>query len=74
MAECTCGESFRTGEDYRDHLPCGGTPEEKRIRELEFKIRMLELKANRLEQESLMWKRRAAQHGCDVENGDPECG
>lgn len=20
--ECTCGQQFRTGEDYRDHLPC----------------------------------------------------
>ena len=20
------------------------------------------------------WKRRAAQHGCDIERGDPECG
>lgn len=20
------------------------------------------------------WKRRAGQHGCDVENGDPDCG
>lgn len=22
--ECTCGASFRGGEDYRDHLPCDG--------------------------------------------------
>jgi hypothetical protein len=20
--ECTCGQQFRTAEDYRDHLPC----------------------------------------------------
>lgn len=23
--ECVCNESFRTAEDYRDHLPCGRT-------------------------------------------------
>lgn len=22
MAECNCGQTFRTAEDYRDHLPC----------------------------------------------------
>jgi hypothetical protein len=22
MAECNCGETFRTAEDYRGHLPC----------------------------------------------------
>jgi predicted HAD superfamily Cof-like phosphohydrolase len=22
MSECSCGEKFRTAEDYRDHLPC----------------------------------------------------
>lgn len=24
MNECTCGQKFRDGEDYRDHLPCDG--------------------------------------------------
>jgi hypothetical protein len=24
---CTCGLKFRSGEDYRDHLPCPGTEE-----------------------------------------------
>ena len=23
--ECTCGQTFRTAEDYRDHLPCDGS-------------------------------------------------
>lgn len=27
--ECTCGATFRGGEDYRDHLPCPGTKEEQ---------------------------------------------
>lgn len=22
MSECTCNQTFRTAEDYRDHLPC----------------------------------------------------
>ncbi len=22
MSECVCNQTFRTGEDYRDHLPC----------------------------------------------------
>jgi len=26
---CTCGATFRTGEDYRDHMPCPGTGEEQ---------------------------------------------
>jgi hypothetical protein len=24
MKECSCGDKFRGGEDYRDHLPCPG--------------------------------------------------
>jgi hypothetical protein len=24
---CTCGVKFRTGEDFRDHMPCPGTPQ-----------------------------------------------
>lgn len=28
----------------------------------------------KLQSEIVMWKRRAAQHGCDVENGDEDCG
>jgi hypothetical protein len=28
----------------------------------------------RLRKEVESWKRRAEQHGCDVENGDPDCG
>lgn len=28
----------------------------------------------RLIKERDEWKRRAAQHGCDVDNGDPDCG
>jgi hypothetical protein len=24
---CTCGGTFRTGEDFRDHMPCPGTKE-----------------------------------------------
>jgi hypothetical protein len=28
---CTCGMKFRTGEDFRDHMPCSGTDEEQRI-------------------------------------------
>jgi hypothetical protein len=31
---CTCGTKFRTGEDYRDHLPCPGTKEQQEIVEL----------------------------------------
>jgi hypothetical protein len=27
-----------------------------------------------LEADRDAWKRRAAKHGCDVENGDPDCG
>ena len=26
---CTCGKSFRGGEDYRDHLPCPGSKEDQ---------------------------------------------
>lgn len=29
---CTCGASFRTGEDWRDHMPCPGS-EVERLRE-----------------------------------------
>lgn len=34
MGECTCNQQFRGGEDYRDHLPCQGTPEQREIRQL----------------------------------------
>lgn len=26
---CTCRQQFRNGEDFRDHLPCPGSPEER---------------------------------------------
>jgi hypothetical protein len=26
---CSCGLKFRTGEDFRDHMPCPGTKEEQ---------------------------------------------
>jgi hypothetical protein len=29
MDQCKCGGFFRTAEDYRDHLPCPGTPVEQ---------------------------------------------
>ena len=28
-ADCTCGEKFRDAEDFRDHLPCPGSPTEQ---------------------------------------------
>jgi len=28
---CICGEHFRDAEDYRDHLPCPGSPEEQAV-------------------------------------------
>lgn len=31
---CTCGERFRTAEDWRDHLPCPGTASEQEISRL----------------------------------------
>lgn len=27
--KCTCGEKFLDAEDWRDHLPCPGSPEEQ---------------------------------------------
>ena len=41
MSDCTCGQKFRDAEDFRDHLPCGGTPEQERIRELEAEVIVL---------------------------------
>jgi len=26
---CTCGDKFRDAEDFRDHLPCPGSPAEQ---------------------------------------------
>lgn len=34
-SECTCGGKFMDAEDYRDHLPCGGTPQEQEIKRLQ---------------------------------------
>jgi len=30
--ECSCGQKFRTGEDFRDHLPCPGSAAEQAYR------------------------------------------
>lgn len=32
---CTCGRTFRIAEDFNDHLPCPGTKEQWRVKELE---------------------------------------
>lgn len=31
---CSCGEKFRDAEDWRDHMPCPGTPSEQEISRL----------------------------------------
>jgi hypothetical protein len=38
-----------------------------------LRITEMEKKIKKLEEERDMWKRRAFQHGCDLEKGDPDC-
>ena len=45
MAKCdNCGDLFRTGEDFRDHLPCETELQRlrKRVAQLEEGIRQIE--------------------------------
>ena len=57
---CTCGVKFRTGEDYRDHLPCPGTQEQQTIAELRSKLAAAEKRAERAEANTniaISWRR-----------------
>jgi hypothetical protein len=51
---CTCGAKFRTGEDYRDHLPCPGTKEQQEIVDLRTKLAAAEKRAEIAEAQ---WKK-----------------
>lgn len=35
--ECLCDEKFRTGEDYRDHLPCDAVVKQVKMEETKQK-------------------------------------
>lgn len=50
MSECICQSSFRTAEDYRDHLPCN-KPMTQREEELLRKVERLEHEVMKLCQE-----------------------
>jgi hypothetical protein len=39
---CTCRGAFRSASDFRDHMPCPGTLEERQISSLELRIKLLE--------------------------------
>lgn len=59
MAECTCGEKFRDAEDYRDHLPCEGSPEASALRRAEAKVVELQALLKQKEYEAsddLFWE------------------
>lgn len=39
MAKCyMCRDNFRSADEYRDHLPCGGTTEQQEIRKLRAEL------------------------------------
>jgi hypothetical protein len=39
--ECTCGRKFLNAEDFRDHLPCEGTPQQREIARLKEEVARL---------------------------------
>lgn len=39
---CSCGVRFRDAEDFRDHMPCAGTPEEQTIAKLQTRLDIAE--------------------------------
>lgn len=84
-----CDGNFRTAEDYRDHLPCNDCNPPARTDDvsssvyamLKAEIAQLSIDNNRLRarEAKLMserdsGKRRAERHGCNVVDGDPDCG
>lgn len=84
-----CDGNFRTAEDYRDHLPCndcnppGHTDGvssgvyamlKAEIAQLSTDNNRLRAHEAKLQAERDNWKRRAEQHGCNVVDGDPDCG
>ena len=44
------------------------------VGKLQLIVSMLLLERADLIHEIKLWKSKAAKHGCDVENGDPDCG